>query len=69
MPPKKKSRFWLSLFNNTLRSKIGPVVKKLLKITTKLVFGPKDASNGSPEGKILVIDTVFQSRLNVIKKS
>ena len=53
--PRTNSRSWRALFNDTLRSKIGPVVEKLLKFNVKLVFGAQGASKlGYPEGKILI---------------
>ena len=45
------------------------MVKKLLKFNTYLVLGGQCAPNGDSEGKILIIDTVTQSRLNIIKKN
>ena len=46
------------LSNDILRSKIGVVVKKLLKFSESLGFRVRDAPIAIPESKILIIDTV-----------
>ena len=50
-------RSWLALSNGTIRSKIGSVNEKVLKINFKLVFGADIAPKGSPVGKIVTIGT------------
>ena len=57
-----KNRFQSPI--DTIRSTIGLVVKKLLKI----FFWPRLPSIGLPEGKILAIDILSQNRLNTIEK-
>ena len=47
---------WQALSNDTLSSKIGPVDEKLPKFITP------------NECKILVIDAIFQNKLNAIEK-
>ena len=55
-----------NLSNDTLRIKIGFVVKKLPKFNIYNWF-LRSGVLIPPEGKILTIEIVFQNRLNIIK--